>query len=37
MLMQGARAIADKEKEERRVESLPSLPEHSVVNRSAAQ
>ena len=32
MLMQGARAIADKERAERHSECLPSLPEHTVVN-----
>ena len=30
--MQGAHAIADKEREERHSESLPSLPECMVVN-----
>ena len=32
VLMDSARAIAEKEKVERLSESLPSLPEHTVVN-----
>ena len=35
--MQGARAIADKERAERHSESLPSLPEHTVVNNKKDQ
>ena len=37
VLMQGARAIADKERAERHSESLPSLPEHTVVNNKKDQ
>ena len=33
MLMTGARAVADKEKQEKQSESLPLLPEHTVVNK----
>ena len=35
--MQGARAIADKERAERHSESLLSLPEHMVVNKKKDQ
>ena len=37
VLMQGARVIADKEITDRHSESLPSLPEHTVVNNKKDQ
>ena len=37
VLMQGARAIDKKEKEEKQGETLPSLPEHMVVNNKKDQ
>ena len=37
VLMKGARAVADKEKQEKQSESLPLLPEHTVVNNKKDQ
>ena len=37
VLMKGARAVADKEKQEKCNESLPLLPEHTVVNNKKDQ